>query len=325
VSPVRDDSSEVLHHRRAAVNEVCPSTSSRQQRWLCSFASLRQRNRVFIMAAAALRHQRCQRKSGEMNASGRPHKRTGAWHKFPLYPLFIFCLLLEHIEKAKAKGKRRTPGLLSLCSTVLLRCLFLVKKSRRLRCFELGVRGCFCRWLIHLGSWGSQGGPALRASMFIHTRTRGGLPVTRWPHCGSWTRGDLAWHSWGPAVAHQAHTRTRRDSRVACELELELIKIHMTQKPLMWVEVGALAVRKKSECAGVARTCYGVPELTVSRSLHMWTVAHRNSREPGGYLRGPAVAHQNSRGFEGCVCLLNVAHWNSREPGGYSRGPAVAH
>ena len=148
----------VLHHRRAAVKEVYPSTSSRQQRWLCFFVSLRQRNRVFIMAAAALRHQRCQRKSGEMSASGRPQKRTGARHN-------ISSLLLEHMEKAK--GKRRTPGLLSLCSAVLLRCLLLVKKSRRLRCFELGVRGFFCRWLIHLGSWGSQGGPALRASMFI--------------------------------------------------------------------------------------------------------------------------------------------------------------
>ena len=149
----------VLHHRRAAVKEVCPSTSSRQQRWLCSFASLRQRNRVFIVAAAALRHQRCQRKSGEMSASGRPQKRTGARHKFPLYPLFIFVCFLNtwKKQKQKAKGGRRTPGLLSLCSTVLLRCLLLVKKSRRLRCFELGARGCFCRWLIHLGSWGKSG------------------------------------------------------------------------------------------------------------------------------------------------------------------------
>ena len=143
VSPVRDDSSEVLHHRRAAVKEVCPSTSSRQQRWLCSFASLRQRNRVFIMAAAALRHQR---KSGEMSASGRPQKRTGARHKFPLYPLFIFCLLLEHMEKAKAKGKRRTPRACSRC-----------------------VRKCFCAVsclskraspsvvLSSLGKWGKSG------------------------------------------------------------------------------------------------------------------------------------------------------------------------
>jgi hypothetical protein len=31
------------------------------------------------------------------------------------------------------------------------------------------------------------------------------------------------------------------------ELELGLIQTHMTQKPLLWVEVGAHAVRKRSE------------------------------------------------------------------------------
>jgi hypothetical protein len=31
------------------------------------------------------------------------------------------------------------------------------------------------------------------------------------------------------------------------ELELELTQAHMTQKPLLWVEVGAHAVRKRSE------------------------------------------------------------------------------
>jgi hypothetical protein len=35
------------------------------------------------------------------------------------------------------------------------------------------------------------------------------------------------------------------------ELELELIQTHMTQKPLLWIEVGAHAVRKRSECARV--------------------------------------------------------------------------
>ena len=29
------------------------------------------------------------------------------------------------------------------------------------------------------------------------------------------------------------------------ELELELIQTHMTQKPVLWVEVGAHAVRKR--------------------------------------------------------------------------------
>jgi hypothetical protein len=35
------------------------------------------------------------------------------------------------------------------------------------------------------------------------------------------------------------------------ELELELVQTHMTQKPLLWIEVGAHAVRKTSECAWV--------------------------------------------------------------------------
>jgi hypothetical protein len=42
------------------------------------------------------------------------------------------------------------------------------------------------------------------------------------------------------------------------ELELELIQTQMTQKPLLWVEVGAHAVRKRSECAGVVWEGAGV-------------------------------------------------------------------
>jgi hypothetical protein len=34
-------------------------------------------------------------------------------------------------------------------------------------------------------------------------------------------------------------------------LELELIQARMIQKPLLWVEAGAHAVRKRSECSGV--------------------------------------------------------------------------
>ena len=40
--------------------------------------------------------------------------------------------------------------------------------------------------------------------------------------------------------------------------ELELKQTHMTQKPLLWVEVGAHAVRKSSECAGVVWAGAGV-------------------------------------------------------------------
>jgi hypothetical protein len=45
------------------------------------------------------------------------------------------------------------------------------------------------------------------------------------------------------------------------ELELELIQTHTAQKPLMWVEVGALAVRNlhyRPECGGVVRAGAGV-------------------------------------------------------------------
>jgi hypothetical protein len=35
------------------------------------------------------------------------------------------------------------------------------------------------------------------------------------------------------------------------ELELELIQTHMTQKPLLWVEVGAHVVRNRPKCGGV--------------------------------------------------------------------------
>jgi hypothetical protein len=42
------------------------------------------------------------------------------------------------------------------------------------------------------------------------------------------------------------------------KLELELIQSHMIQKPLLWVEVGAHAVRKRSECAEVVWAGAGV-------------------------------------------------------------------
>jgi hypothetical protein len=41
-----------------------------------------------------------------------------------------------------------------------------------------------------------------------------------------------------------------------CELELDLIQTHMTQKPLLWVEVGAHAVRERSESPLSAIRCY---------------------------------------------------------------------
>ena len=38
---------------------------------------------------------------------------------------------------------------------------------------------------------------------------------------------------------------------MALKLELELIQTHKAQKPLLWVEVGAHAVRNRSKCGAV--------------------------------------------------------------------------
>jgi hypothetical protein len=49
-----------------------------------------------------------------------------------------------------------------------------------------------------------------------------------------------------------------RRARLELELELLVIQAHMSQKPLLWVEADARAVRKRSECAGVVWACAGV-------------------------------------------------------------------
>jgi hypothetical protein len=49
---------------------------------------------------------------------------------------------------------------------------------------------------------------------------------------------------------HLEGSKQHQISRLA-ELELELIQTHMAQKPLLWVEVGAHAVRNRSKCGGV--------------------------------------------------------------------------
>jgi hypothetical protein len=54
----------------------------------------------------------------------------------------------------------------------------------------------------------------------------------------------------GSAGVKQATTESGAVS-LFIELELELIQTHMAQKPLLWVEVGAHAVRNKSKCVGV--------------------------------------------------------------------------
>ena len=47
-------------------------------------------------------------------------------------------------------------------------------------------------------------------------------------------------------------------NRIEHELELELIQTHMAQKPLLWVEVGAHAVRNRAKCGGVGWAGAGV-------------------------------------------------------------------
>jgi hypothetical protein len=58
-------------------------------------------------------------------------------------------------------------------------------------------------------------------------------------------------HKWKPTPTATALVLGLDETFSGLELELELIQTHMTQKPLLWVEVGAHAVRKRSECPGV--------------------------------------------------------------------------
>ena len=120
-----------------------------------------------------------------MGASGRLQKRSGARHNFPLNPLVYLCLLIEHMEKAKATED--VTGLLS--PLVVFKSAFfrvpppegdacfsffrfplLVKKSKPLRCFELGVRGCYCLWLTHLIGLGELGntGRSSAPRVYVH-------------------------------------------------------------------------------------------------------------------------------------------------------------
>jgi len=45
---------------------------------------------------------------------------------------------------------------------------------------------------------------------------------------------------------------------LAFALELKLIQTHMAQKPLIWVEAGAHAVRNRPKCGGVVWAGAGV-------------------------------------------------------------------
>jgi hypothetical protein len=66
-----------------------------------------------------------------------------------------------------------------------------------------------------------------------------------------------------PPFAHAPCPHSTRPNHIPVpprrQKKLELIQTHMTQKPLLWVEVGAHAVRKRSKCAGVILAGAGVP------------------------------------------------------------------
>jgi hypothetical protein len=51
--------------------------------------------------------------------------------------------------------------------------------------------------------------------------------------------------SHSPSLFHAQAAAVVADQAKSFEHELELIQAHMTQKPLLWVEVGAHAVRKR--------------------------------------------------------------------------------
>ena len=127
-------------------------------------------------------------------------------------------------------------------------------------------------------------------------------------------RGGVGWI--GPSVVHRVALV------LELELELELIQTRMAQKPLLWVEVGAHAVRKKSERDG------GRGQVLVSRGAWVCVLFLMPLELPGiaSFLcvvlpcRGLCAKHRLFMGwwFEGhgplgrcrvMDCLLVFLHW----------------
>jgi hypothetical protein len=75
----------------------------------------------------------------------------------------------------------------------------------------------------------------------------------------------------------------KRGARPISELELELIQTQMTQKPLLWVEVGTHAVRKRSECNPLA--FYRIYDTGTRQRLP-------------GHLSGPPSPAEDSREYK---------------------------
>jgi hypothetical protein len=78
------------------------------------------------------------------------------------------------------------------------------------------------------------------------------------------------------------------------ELELELIQIHIAQKPLVWVEVGAHAVRNRSKCGGVMWAGAGVAcRLGVCFVFEaFWAVWRRQLSLCGALPQGVTLGNQ---------------------------------
>jgi hypothetical protein len=72
------------------------------------------------------------------------------------------------------------------------------------------------------------------------------------------------------------------------ELELELIQTHMAQKPLLWGEVGAHAVCKRSECGGVVWAGEGAAWRLCVVIEAFWAVWRRRLSLCGALLQGVA-------------------------------------
>jgi hypothetical protein len=83
-------------------------------------------------------------------------------------------------------------------------------------------------------------------------------------HPGVVVISQRASRSPGFSVGHRADIQldTALSRLGLAELELELIQTHMAQKPLLWVEVGAHAVRNRSKCGGVGWAGAGVACLS---------------------------------------------------------------
>jgi hypothetical protein len=82
------------------------------------------------------------------------------------------------------------------------------------------------------------------------------------------------------------------ENRGEAELELELIQTHLTQKPLLWVEVGAHAVRKRGKAESV-----GVPTVYLAKKHPH----RRDEKKDCNHCSGPLDTHFLQEWMAECV------------------------